>query len=326
MLDSKPRLDYYRRFYIRRALRILPAFYLLLIVLAVLARTGWLESRRVGWPFLTLSFFYLANVTDLFGVPAQYAVLWSLAVEEHFYLVWPAVVRSFTRRTAMWWAIAIIVVCPFLRAIAYWRGHNFGAGYTWLVADGLAIGALMGILSRGKLVQRESMRWFSLACVAVSVGLFVFGSPFGIWRGSTFVGGVFRRTAVDVFCAGILGVTLLLGTSRLKWIVRRPFLQWLGGISYGLYLIHMLAFDLVNHWIVRYFPAVAIQLPSHLSLVFIRFFVAMAIAVGLAFLSRRSFEERFLRLKDRWTPSLSKAAEPTPTFVASKIQPLAERE
>ena len=57
LLDSKSKPQYYRRFYIRRALRILPAFYLILLLLIVLARTGWLESRRVGWPFITLSFF-----------------------------------------------------------------------------------------------------------------------------------------------------------------------------------------------------------------------------------------------------------------------------
>ena len=98
LLDSKPKPQYYRRFYIRRALRILPAFYLLLLLLIVLPRTGWLAHRRVGWPFVALSFLYLANVTNLFGVPGQYGALWSLAVEEHFYLVWPAVVRRLSRR------------------------------------------------------------------------------------------------------------------------------------------------------------------------------------------------------------------------------------
>jgi peptidoglycan/LPS O-acetylase OafA/YrhL len=87
LLESKPKPHYYRRFYIRRALRILPAFYLLLLLLSVLPRTGWFEGRHVGWPFLALSFFYLANITDFFGVQSQYAALWSLAVEEHFYLV-----------------------------------------------------------------------------------------------------------------------------------------------------------------------------------------------------------------------------------------------
>src|SRR5579885_1997050 len=71
LLESKSRPDYYRRFYIRRALRILPAFYLLLILLWILPRTGWLEGRHVGWPYICLSFLYLANLSPLFGVSPQ---------------------------------------------------------------------------------------------------------------------------------------------------------------------------------------------------------------------------------------------------------------
>jgi peptidoglycan/LPS O-acetylase OafA/YrhL len=118
LLDSKPKPQYYRRFYIRRALRILPVFYLLLLLLILMPRTGWLEHRDVGWPFIGLSFFYLANVTNLFGVPAQYAALWSLAVEEHFYLVWPTVVCALSRRAAAWCAAVIFIACPMLRTLA----------------------------------------------------------------------------------------------------------------------------------------------------------------------------------------------------------------
>jgi peptidoglycan/LPS O-acetylase OafA/YrhL len=316
LVDSKAKPRYYKRFYIRRALRILPAFYLLLLLLWILPRTGWLHDRKVGWQFILLSFFYLANVTSFFGVPAQYGALWSLAVEEHFYLLWPTVIRSLSRRTAIWCAIAIFITCPMLRAIAYRLGYTYGGGYTWLVADALAIGALIGILSRGELANRTAMRRFSVSCLAVSIGIFVIGAPFGIWLGSRFVGGVFRLTAVDLFCAGILGATLLLGTSRWRWVVRRPVLQWFGEISYGLYLFHMLAFDFVNRCMVRYFPGRLEQLPSHFGIMFLRFLASMAIAVGVSFLSRKYFEEWFLKLKDRWTPPISKlVSQPTIALV-----------
>jgi peptidoglycan/LPS O-acetylase OafA/YrhL len=318
LLDSKPKPHYYRRFYIRRALRILPAFYLILLLLIVLPRTGWLEHRKAGLPFIGLSFLYLANLTPLFGVPEHYAVLWSLAVEEHFYLAWPTVVRAFSRRTAGWCALGIFVASPVIRALAYGLGYDAGASYTWLVADGLGIGALLGVLSRGRMARRIPMLYFSVLCGAAAVGMFVLGTPFGIWRGSTFVGAVFRLTTVNLFCAGVLAATLLLGTSRLQWLTQRPLLRWFGEISYGLYLVHMLAFDFIDHWIVRYFPGLYARLPSSLSLLFSRFLISMGLAVGVAFLSRRYFEEWFLGLKDRWTPPVSDPSVPPATMSADR--------
>jgi peptidoglycan/LPS O-acetylase OafA/YrhL len=116
LLDTKSRADYYRQFYVRRALRILPLYYAVLLLLLVLARSGLVE-RHVSWSFLALSSVYLANVTTLFGVPMQYGVLWSLAVEEHFYLLWPAVVCRLSGRNVIVCASVIAALC--LWSIAY---------------------------------------------------------------------------------------------------------------------------------------------------------------------------------------------------------------
>jgi len=321
LLDSKPKPNFYGRFYIRRALRILPAFYALLLLLIVLPRTGWLEHRRVGLPFVGLSFLYMANLTSLFGVPEQYAVLWSLAVEEHFYLVWPGVVRVLSRRAVGWCALAIFVASPGIRALVYGLGYDATANYTWLVADGLAIGALMGALSRDRLASSGSMLYFCATCTTAAIALFVLGTPFGIWRGSSFVGAVFRLTAVNLFCAGVLSMTMLMGITRFKWIVQFPVLRWFGKISYGLYLVHMLAFDFIDHWIIRYFPEYYRQLSSRLALLFPRFLVSVGLAVGVAFLSRKYFEEWFLALKDQWTKAASNSSSQMAPIVVDREVP-----
>jgi peptidoglycan/LPS O-acetylase OafA/YrhL len=106
-------------------------------------------NRSASWAFLGLSFFYLSNVTELFSVPMQYGVLWSLAVEEHFYLLWPAVVRSLSRRRVAIAAVIVCVVCPTLRAFYFVRGYSTGTGYAWLVADGLPTGAILAAVARG---------------------------------------------------------------------------------------------------------------------------------------------------------------------------------
>ena len=79
LLDTKSKANYYQSFYTRRALRILPLYYAVLALLAVLTRTGWV-NRHASWGFLGLSFFYLSNVTELFGVPMQYGVLFHSGV------------------------------------------------------------------------------------------------------------------------------------------------------------------------------------------------------------------------------------------------------
>jgi len=299
LLDSKHLPKYYRRFYTRRALRILPAYYALLLILSLLPFTGFFEHRQISWQFIGLSFFYLSNVTGLFGVPAQYGALWSLAVEEHFYLLWPTVIRSLSRRTISYVAIAIVVICPMLRAIAYKLGLQYGAGYTWLVADGLAAGSLLGLLSRSELAERSRMKRASIGCMAAGAALIAGGFPFGILLQSTFLGGVFRLTVLNVFFTGVLGSTLVLGTGNLRWIVVRPTLQLFGKISYGLYLVHMLAFDFTDHLIAQYVPDPVVAVGGSFSLMCLRFGIAGAIAVGIAFLSRKYFEEQFLRLKER---------------------------
>ncbi len=308
LLDSKHQPNYYRRFYTRRALRILPAYYALLLILFVSPLTGWFEHRQISWQFVALSFVYLSNVTAFFGVPLQYGALWSLAVEEHFYLLWPTVVRSLSRRAICYFAIAIIVICPMLRAIAFKLGFQYGAGYTWLVADGLAAGSLLGLLSRSWLADRRRMKRVSIACMAGGAALIAAGVPFGILLGRTFLGGVFRLTVLNVFFTGALGATLVLGTGSLRWIVLRPTLQFFGKISYGLYLIHMLAFDFADHLIAQYFPDPVAAVRGSFGLMCLRFGIAAAIAVVVAALSRKYFEEQFLRLKERpFLPDTRKA-------------------
>ncbi len=300
LLGSKAKPGYYSRFYARRALRILPAYYTVLFLLWALSRCGWLWHRPVGWPFLTLSFFYLANLVPLFGVKSQYTVLWSLAVEEHFYILWPTLVRVLSPRRITLCCALIIAACPMLRGLSYVLGYKYAAQYTWLVADGLACGSLLAVLGRSLLANRAPMRRFSILCIAISASLLVLGAPLGIWHSWTLSGAALRLSAVNVFYTGVLGAALLVGTSRVRWTLHRPILQFFGKISYGLYLIHILVFDVVDWQISRIWPGKIAAIPGRFDLVFLRFLVGIGIAIGVAYLSRIYFEEYFLRLKDRW--------------------------
>ncbi|MBZ5663364.1 MAG: acyltransferase [Acidobacteriia bacterium] len=291
LLDSREKPQYFRRFYTRRALRILPAYYLLLILLALL--------HQASSAFLGLSFVYLANVTGLFGIFADYPPLWSLAVEEHFYIFWPAFVYKLTRRRLMIVTIAICLLEPVLRAISFRLGHIDGLGsYTWLVADGLATGSLLAILLR----TSASRKMIAVLSGTLLVGGFTVagvGRPFGILTRERMLGAVFQETLIDMVFAGFLLLVLLLGTSAARRYVNNSVLRFLGYISYGLYLIHQLVFWNYDKLCRNFWPSLQ-PTSDHFGLIVLRFVVAGGIAIGVSYLSRKYFEEKFLRLKDRF--------------------------
>ncbi|HEY1262282.1 MAG TPA: acyltransferase, partial [Terriglobales bacterium] len=118
LLDTKERPRYYSRFYYRRSLRILPAYYALLLILLVVPLTGWFANRHISWKFVGLSAVYLSNVTTFFGVREQYGVLWSLAVEEHFYLIWPTAIKLLSKRGVLALGAMVLALVPLFRVVA----------------------------------------------------------------------------------------------------------------------------------------------------------------------------------------------------------------
>ena len=155
-------------------------------------------------------------------------------------------------------------------------------------------------------MERKGILRVSLLCMGSAVLLLAIGLPLGILLSRTLVGGSLRVTLLNLFFTGALGATLLVGTSRWRWLVQWPILRFFGEISYGLYLIHMLVFDVFDHVASRYFPSIAdAAVQGHFFRMLARFTIAAGVAVGIAFLSRRTFEARFLSLKDRWTVDAS---------------------
>jgi peptidoglycan/LPS O-acetylase OafA/YrhL len=295
LLESKSKNDYYRRFYPRRALRILPAYYALLLLLYL---TG-----LKPFSFLVLSFFYLANVTPLFGVPQAYPVLWSLAVEEQFYLLWPTVVRSLSARVLERCVIGIVCVVPALRAVAFLLGWQKGlSAYTWFVADGLAMGAWLAIYVRKPELKRETLARISAGTTAFAAIATFAGARFGILTRERLLGAAFQESCGNLAFLGALGFVLLLGTSQRKQFVQWPVLKFYGDISYGLYLIHLFVFTECSRLLGNVWPQLQTGV-GNFGIMTLRFVIYTSCSTGLAFLSRRYFEELFLRMKDRFAPT-----------------------
>jgi peptidoglycan/LPS O-acetylase OafA/YrhL len=282
LIDSRNRHDYFARFYIRRALRILPALYMTLVVLFV----GGFVSRG----FLALAAFFLANSAPLLGVPLQYPPLWSLAVEEHFYLLWPAAVRRFSMNTLAIFLGLIAILSPVVRGLGFMTAGSrpdFVPLYTWFNLDGLGLGALLAISVREQWCQRKQLKRIAAPLLVAGATAFV------LMPVNRMLNVAFSATAVNFASVGLLSCMLLLGTSNWHFLVDRPTLKFLGYISYGLYLVHVLAFRVVDIFLAR-FPLLAPGKP--LAGMLLRFAAGACLAILIAYLSRRSLEEIFLRI------------------------------
>jgi len=284
LIDSRNHAGYYRRFYIRRALRILPAFYATLLILLV---GGW-----ISWRFLALSVLFLANTTPLLGVPLQYGPLWSLAVEEHFYMLWPAIVRRLSPLGLMLLLTAILAITPLLRAIGYIitsSPPDVVSLYTWYNLDGLALGALLAVWLRRPSFHRTQLSRVALPLLLAGIAFLL------LVLGHHLAESAFSDTACDLASAGLLSCMLLVGTNRWRALVDRPVLKFLGFISYGLYLIHVLAFRLAEKLFSR--PLLALSSAGNpTAAMLLRFAAGSGLAIAVAYLSRRSLEEKFLRM------------------------------
>ncbi len=291
LLDSANRPRYYSRFYSRRALRILPAYYLLIVVLVLLSRISFV-TRRTSWAFAGLSVFYLSNITPLLGVPRDYAPLWSLAVEEHFYLVWPAAVRFFKGGGLLIAAALICISEPVLRVFATARGGLWWGPYTWLSADGLALGALLALFARSTRGSRVNI--LRLAGLSALVGIVTLAATVAVPR---YMAISLRATCVNYIALGFLAAVLWLGTGPYKGLVNLKILLFFGFISYGFYLIHALIFSLYNNVSVKFWPFFTVG--DSFGKCLLRLLVALIIATAVAYISRITCEEFFLRIKDK---------------------------
>jgi peptidoglycan/LPS O-acetylase OafA/YrhL len=116
-----------------------------------------------------------------------------------------------------------------------------------------------------------------------------------------------RLSFLNLIFAALLVLTLLLGTSAWSFVVNIRVLKFFGKISYGLYLVHMICFYMYENLAQRYWPSLAAS-DGHFGCLVLQFLCAGLLAIVVAALSRRYFEEYFLRLRDR---SIRETEEPS---------------
>jgi len=292
LLDNRhlPAGAYYRWFYLRRALRILPLYYLSLAVIGgVMYRAG-----EVSAPFMIASVFYLPNFALVAGflATAPLAVLWSLGIEEQVYLIWPWLVRRLTNRMLLASFVVLGLVQPLLRYDSMsTRQADSLSMITWLRLDGFAWGGALAILVRTPGISR---RWLSVsgaATIAGAGGLAVLCSAFGVLSRRTNLGAALQFACADLLFAGLLAVVLFGGREAAATPRRSgSVLRYFGRISYCLYLVHQFVFWIFD----RLTGAVH---PSTLGPAAVRAAIVLAVCLGIAELSWRYLEGPCLALR-----------------------------
>lgn len=276
-------------FYLRRAFRILPAFFAVLAVYVLFPARREAPGLQPAWQFLT----FTLNLLIDYRHNQAFSHAWSLCVEEHFYLLFPLLAWWLARRSSRALtigAVALVVLAGLgLRAYAVLHGKDWLESIyypTWTRLDGLLAGVLLAT------IQAYRPEWWAAAqrranTLAVA-GVLVVGAS--VWL---FCDKVAFAASVFGFPLLALGLALLVaaaaGTTGWLGYWRVPGAGWIAGISYSLYLSHKLAMHAVHEalrrWPAMYGPAA---------------FVAYALAIlATGALLHYAVERPFLRLRTR---------------------------
>lgn len=274
--------EYFKRFYTRRALRILPLYFLVIALIGI-------AYGSIALPWLALASLMSANLSATLGVyiPSASGPFWSLAVEEQFYLVWPWLVFWLPARWLTVVTIAIFVAEPFVRV--FLPGD---IELAWYHSDGLAIGALTAIWFWHWNGDARPVRRLIVLLVATSVAVTVATIPYGGLREGP-VALAFRITEANLLFAALIAAAVAFSGARALAILRSRPAVYTALLSYCLYVIHRPLMSIYETFAPRLFPAAAHFTLAQTALAEGPFVIVFAYAV--AALSWRYFEGPILR-------------------------------
>lgn len=280
------RLDYWR-FYRRRLWRLMPALVLFLAAYCLLAPFIWPDLTDIYSDAL-VSLLYLADYgIAFFDSPDTLLHMWSLSVEEHFYLVWPPLLMLIVRFSPpgrLWRPIAGLVLLAWLwRVLWIAQGQQFYE--IFFRFDTRASGLLMGALLAALL--HEQPAWFTALRARLPYGIWlVLAVPLLMEQGWDDMNALgWGMTVVELATVVVL-LAVLHQRGPVYQVLSGPALVWVGKLSYGIYLWH--------YPVVRYLRA---DLPWPATVM-----LGFALSTALAALSYWTVERWAMRLRDGRAP------------------------
>jgi len=298
-------------FYVRRARRLLPAVFLMLFVVTVAFVIGWPEEvgrirGDVLAAFTYVSNWYLIGIDHSYfaqlGRPSPFGHLWSLAIEEQFYLLWPLMLSLLAARfrsdrdRAVWIAGAIGLSFAAM-ALLFRPGDPTRAYFgTDTRASGLLIGALLAVVWRPWDAERRTPTiapWMLDAAALGSLGVLLWT----FMRWDEFADFTFRPgLAVVSVATAVLIAACVHPAARVTRVLALPPMRWLGHRSYAIYLWHWPVFVVTRPGVdydISIMQALAPRLAVTLLLADLSYrFVEKPIRAGLLGRTARRIRER----------------------------------
>lgn len=245
----------YGDFYLRRAFRILPAYWAVLLLYLLWPAFREAPGMEPWWKFFTFSM----NLSIDYARNTAFSHAWSLCVEEHFYWLFPLLAVAMLRRPSVWKFACLCAVLVLggvaLRAVIWTQAMQVDPEFTrnwfvediyyptWNRLDGLLCGIALAAWKTMRAQAWQRARRYANLCMVAGVLVLVLA----FWLFRDRVGLVGNALGWPVLSFG-LGLLVFAGAGRDSLIGRRevPFAGWLAAISYSLYLVHKAIYHLVQ--------------------------------------------------------------------------------
>lgn len=292
------RLEKVKNFIIRRSLRIFPLYYGVLIVLTLL-HSILPNPVRSYWPFF---FSYLQNFLfiklDSF-IGGKVGHLWTLAVEEQFYLLWPWLVLFVGQRflpLLLWLGIWIGVLCSFLFPNYFFFGNSLISVHPLTCIQAFCIGGYLSYL------MYFSIFTASLEKIIKYLAILSLFSYFALKAFYPYILG-FDRTLISVFIFWVIYRLSINKYDGVRWLFDNAALIFVGKISYGIYIFHQFAPVSLNatlQFLSKRFPEVEFLRINKVDHPLLFYFLSFSALITLSYLSFRYYERPFLLIKRKF--------------------------